>query len=593
MLLVTCFWLPSSPKWLARRGRWSDASNVLRTFKRTSDPHVSVLATLCAATGSCRFSSMFSRPMASSTISALASPLLAHVSCGAGLMQLFADLCARCGAIPPVALAMSWVQYAVWAVFAMVPMFALDRCRRKDSMIFGFIVLAAAYAAMFALTIAHASRLPDSPRFVHTFSGLPASAMMALFLFTVAVHSATIAVSSTVHCTEAFPFHARSKGTALAMGAFWCSNAATTVATPLLVNRLHDSVFLVFACLCALSAVTVLSFPETRADSHLILNSSSSSRKTDSNTSPTKSSASQQSTDSPPVVAKVARPPSPPESSESASRPVSMLPSDETKLPRPSDPSSSGTSAGVGTKSKPTPRFMPTDPHELSAPFQNFVPLFHPTPPTPAVSWPLRPSHQPLAPLPSLSTSFSRSSSDSTARHLDTARSHFTRIKEPSTTSTEEATPKPSSRASPPTSSFGSHSEDHLPSEYRSMENSMRGAARDDTSIHPPVNSASSLATRVRPPEPTAYVPHRATGNIPLPSSQVPFSLSGIWSSHAHTPRLPAHSMWSPPFTLGMPSDAILPVQGHHHPGQVPSPPQQRRDLLNANRGTSSDESSI
>lgn len=269
LFFLFSFFLPQSPRWLALQGKWPSASKTLERLQRKSISNPTIPATLAGATQRCSFTTLFSQSMSKFTSTAVLSPLLIQISCLNCLISFFPEICRRCAVDEEVIFAFELAQSAIIALFSGVPMLILDRCRRKDSMIFGTVILSAIYTSIFVLAHIYGTWHDQDSLFHRNFTGISASAVLALFLFSGAIYTSTVLVTAILHSIEVFPYHARAKGASLAMTVSWTVNASANLGAPYFVEHLNEYIFVLMAILCFVSALIILSFPETRFDIHL------------------------------------------------------------------------------------------------------------------------------------------------------------------------------------------------------------------------------------------------------------------------------------------------------------------------------------
>lgn len=260
-LVLGCLsaFLPESPKWLLAKGNWVEAANVLQqlsTIDNSNEKHQNPLK-------NCSYGDLFKKDYFKYTIYGSLVQLFSQTTCLASLSYFFSYLCAMCGLEGHHRVWMVSVQYAVRAIFTFFPLLLLDRTRRKDSLVFGMVVLSVGFCAMAVVMALFETTAPDGA-VRWRMTGLPASAVLALFLFIVGVYSSLVVSASWLYVAEIFPRQARGKGSSICMGTGWTVNAVLNIVFPYVFKILRGWAFMPVSFFCIVGAIVVLQFPETR-----------------------------------------------------------------------------------------------------------------------------------------------------------------------------------------------------------------------------------------------------------------------------------------------------------------------------------------
>lgn len=281
LFLLLSFFLPESPKWFASRSKWVEAATILdRLNKHNSQKrgerevmgdkqYVLSAYTAQPEVKKGTFADLFGREYWKYTVIGISIQLLVQFAGVTTFMYFFVYICGICGLEEKDRVWTVSLQYVTLSAFTLFPILLVDSCRRKDAMVFGFFILGAAYACIWALILVYTNEnlrvelVPNSP-FNSGITDEPASAVLALFLFLVAVFSTSIQSVSWLYTGEIFPISIRSKGSAICMGVSWALNMCLTLLMPMLLNFLTYWVFGIFSILCLGASIILLSFPETR-----------------------------------------------------------------------------------------------------------------------------------------------------------------------------------------------------------------------------------------------------------------------------------------------------------------------------------------
>lgn len=280
VLSLLSFLLPESPKWLASKNRWQQAAKNIDRIQRSNTYKKIERATkndreyvMGAYTSSsefkrCTYADLFKKKYLSYTLVGILTQGFVQMTCVDSLMYFFDYICASCGLRSDHKVFVVSAQYATLAIFTLFPAALLDGCRRKDSLTFGMIILSISFFclglvfSLFAYSNS-AFSLPNSP-IQWEVREEPASIVLGLFLFVVAIYGSFIVSVSWLYVGEIFPGPSRPKGTSLCMCTSWIIKAILTLSLPYSFRILKYWTFFPLSLSCLIGGLVISRFPETR-----------------------------------------------------------------------------------------------------------------------------------------------------------------------------------------------------------------------------------------------------------------------------------------------------------------------------------------
>ncbi|ONH68380.1 High-affinity glucose transporter [Cyberlindnera fabianii] len=296
ILFVASFSLPESPKWLASQGRLKESTEI--SGKLISAQHTNVATTVVTlsteskaegATNSASIRSLSNQRINSGndgnrsqtcTYGELLQPglrkhLLAGVLTqavvqlsGIGvLMYYLVFICEMIGLQGQTKIVCASIQYVVNVLFTIIPIFIIEKMRRKDVLVFGASSLSACIGAVGVVMGMYGHEVPPvggNESVVWEVTGTPGSLTLALCFLFVAIFAATLSCAAWLYTNEIFPVRAKAKGSSICMAVSWTCNFILTFLAPLSLSRLKWGTFVLFGCLGLIGAFVIgLWFPET------------------------------------------------------------------------------------------------------------------------------------------------------------------------------------------------------------------------------------------------------------------------------------------------------------------------------------------
>ena len=256
LFFLLMFFIPESPRWLAKRGQWEKSQLILSRIGNASfvDHSMSeIRETLKNQTAKVNFKALLAPGM--KKILVIGIVLAAFQQwCGINVIFNYAEeVFSAAGYAVSDILFNIVITGSVNFVFCIVAMYTVDRLGRKPLLLLGAGSLAVIYAIMGLL-------------FFLEVQGLP---LLILVVLAIAAYSMTLAPVVWVVLSEIFPN--RIRGAAMAVGtlALWSACFILTYTFPLLNNGLGASgTFWLYGIICILGFLFILrKLPETRQKS--------------------------------------------------------------------------------------------------------------------------------------------------------------------------------------------------------------------------------------------------------------------------------------------------------------------------------------
>ena len=253
VFLVGSFFVPESPRWLAKAGRDARALKVLsrmggEDYARRAVAEIA--STLGGEAGKARFRDLFARRMAPVLFLGC---LLAVLQQFSGINVIFnyaGEIFTRAGFDMNDTLTSIVATGSVNFLFTFVALFLVDKLGRKPLMIFGFGGLAAIYVA-----IGYSYHLKAAG------SALSPYLFLALVLAAIATYAMSLAPVTWVLISEIFPNRIRGTAMSVAVGALWIACFILTYTFPILKTLLGTaSTFWIYAGICVFGLFMMVFF---------------------------------------------------------------------------------------------------------------------------------------------------------------------------------------------------------------------------------------------------------------------------------------------------------------------------------------------
>ncbi|KAH6616227.1 general substrate transporter [Chaetomium sp. MPI-SDFR-AT-0129] len=267
---------PESPRWLLKKGRETEAQNVLALLHSNGDTTSHFVSTelhqIKTAVSQeqehadANWSEVFAPTMLNRTLIGIFIQVWSQLT-GMNVMMYYITYVFTMAGIDDV-LGSSAIGFSLNVVMTVPALLWLDVWGRRPPLLIGSALMCV-FLTVNAVLLAVFSRTPQPGEFTSAsesmaISGAPAKAVIASTCLFVASYAPTWGPVSWVYPPELFPLRLRSKAVALATSANWAFNFALAYFVPVAFENITWKTYVIFAVFCAVMHLHVFFFfPET------------------------------------------------------------------------------------------------------------------------------------------------------------------------------------------------------------------------------------------------------------------------------------------------------------------------------------------
>jgi MFS family permease len=288
ILFILSFLLPESPKWLASKGRWQEATTVMENLKlswerrkpvpfenlnRTEAPQTNletiqgVIDQFENNARKCTYADLLRPNLRYHLLTAIVIQSVVQLSGIGVLMYYLVFICEMIGLQGESKIMSASIQYVINVIFTIIPIIWLDKTRRKDVLVYGSSSLGVCITLIGVIMGVYGHEVPPidgNESIVWEIRGTPGSFCLALCFLFVAIFAASLSCAAWLYTNEILPSRAKAKGSAIGMSVSWSLSFLLTFLAPLLLSTIKWGTFLIFGAFCFAGAVVIaIWFPET------------------------------------------------------------------------------------------------------------------------------------------------------------------------------------------------------------------------------------------------------------------------------------------------------------------------------------------
>ncbi|KAI4718315.1 putative MFS glucose transporter [Aureobasidium sp. EXF-10727] len=266
-LLIGLFFLPESPRWLARKDRWEDCEKVLALVHGHGDPNSPFVK---RELQEIQEMVEFERRNQDVSYFELFKPHMINRTHIGVFTQIWSQLTGLKGNNNLVASSIQYVINVFMTIFALI---FIDRWGRRLPLLVGSFFMALWLFINAGLMASYGHAAPPGgvnnvPEESWQISGPPSKAVIACTYLFVASFAPTWGPVSWIYPPELFPLRVRGKAVALCTAANWIMNFALSYFVPPAFVNIQWKVYVVFGVFCVTMFIHVfLCFPETSGKS--------------------------------------------------------------------------------------------------------------------------------------------------------------------------------------------------------------------------------------------------------------------------------------------------------------------------------------
>nr|POF06878.1 high-affinity glucose transporter [Quercus suber] len=277
-LFFAMFFLPESPRWLARKDRWEECHDVLTLVHGRGDPSspfvafemqdIREMCALEARNSDATYLELFKPNMLNRTHLGIFTAIWSQLTGMNVMMYYVTYVFGMAGYKGNANLLASSIQYVINVLMTIPALIWLDRWGRRPTLLVGstlmMIWMFACAGNMAANGIVQPNGIDGIPEESMLLSGAAAKGLIACTYLFVASYAPTWGPVSWVYPPELYPLRLRGKAVALATSANWATNTALGAFVPPAFENIRWKTYLIFGIFCfAMTIHVFFLFPET------------------------------------------------------------------------------------------------------------------------------------------------------------------------------------------------------------------------------------------------------------------------------------------------------------------------------------------
>jgi len=278
LLFFGMFFLPESPRWLARKDRWDESLHVLTLVHGKGDPnHPLVKREFEEIKEYCEFErhnadvtywELFKPNMINRTHIGVFTQIWSQLTGMNVMMYYITYVFTMAGLSGNTLLVSSSIQYVINVVMTVPALLWVDRWGRRPTLLVGAVFMMTWLFANAGILAVYGTPRPNgigNTREATTeVSGAASKAVIACSYLFVASFAPTWGPVSWIYPPELYPLRVRGKAVALATSANWAFNFALSYFVPPAFESIAWRTYIVFGVFCiAMFIHTFFCFPET------------------------------------------------------------------------------------------------------------------------------------------------------------------------------------------------------------------------------------------------------------------------------------------------------------------------------------------
>ncbi|PFH61736.1 hypothetical protein XA68_16457 [Ophiocordyceps unilateralis] len=277
-LFFMMIFLPESPRWLARKGRWDECRSVLALVHGKGDAHhpfvtyeMDDIKQMCefeARHAHVTYLDLFKPQMINRTIIGLFTQIWSQLTGMNVMMYYITFVFGMAGYTDNAGLLASSISYIINVIMTVPALLYVDRWGRRPTLLIGSLLMATWMFANAGILAAHGEVVEGGIDHVSSQSmrvtGAAAKGLIACTYLFVASFAPTWGPVSWIYPPELFPLRLRGKGVALATSGNWAFNTALGFFVPPALANIKWRTYLLFGIFNIAAFFHVLFvFPET------------------------------------------------------------------------------------------------------------------------------------------------------------------------------------------------------------------------------------------------------------------------------------------------------------------------------------------